>query len=62
MRTLQRELRQRGLELPFLAMRDADAAAMATDVDRLTALVNPASCATGECPGSVSGAPAGPRS
>jgi predicted secreted protein len=38
MRELQDELRRRGLELPFLALRDADASASAADIDRLTAL------------------------
>jgi hypothetical protein len=38
MRELQDELRRRGLELPFLALRDADASASAADIDRLAAL------------------------
>jgi predicted secreted protein len=62
MRALQPELRQRGLELPFLAMRDADPAALATDVDRLAALVNSVPAATGERRQSPSRTPADPRS
>ena len=38
MRELQDELRRRGLELPFLAMCDADPPALAADIDRLAAL------------------------
>jgi predicted secreted protein len=53
MRELQHELRQRGLEFPFLAMRDADASALATDIGRLAALFEsaaPAAAGAGDDP------------
>lgn len=53
MREPQDELRRRGLELPFIALRDADASALATDIDRLAGLLEstaPAAAVAGDEP------------
>jgi predicted secreted protein len=42
MRELQVELRKRGIELPFLAIRDADASRLAEDIDMFEARITSA--------------------